>query len=258
MSFDTPRHARPGSRRRLVFVIVALITVALWLLLGWLLLTQHQPGQTRPGGRVPQPLASATVAASAPSGAPAVAVPPDVRWAVVAGVSLPQAASTGPADTSGGRARGFAHTQAGAWVAALHLLVLTAPQVGPEVFGPTIAEQVVGADAARMANNVEADYRQLCDAAQVPYGRPVGNLTATLRGVRIDSYRDTDADLAVLTSDVDSTGAPVLAVATVHMQWSGGDWKLVAPLGGTWTGSVRAATPSEAATFGDLTPPGGG
>ena len=47
-------------------------------------------------------------------------------------------AATGPRQTVGGLARGFAHTQAGAVVAAVHLLVRTTAQVGPAVFDPTL------------------------------------------------------------------------------------------------------------------------
>ena len=108
-------------------------------------------------------------------------LPADVRWVRVAGVDLPVSAATGPTQAVGGLARGFAHTPAGAVVAALHLLVRTSPQVGPAVFDPTITAQVVGPDAGGDARQVTADYQQAAAAAGIAYGQPLGDLPATLR-----------------------------------------------------------------------------
>ena len=97
------------------------------------------------------PAATGTAAAVRPtSTVDSRLLPAEVSWTRLAGVDLPMSPDTGPTQTEGGLARGFAHTPAGAVVAALHLLVRTTPQVGPAVFDPTMTDQVVGCDAAAM------------------------------------------------------------------------------------------------------------
>jgi hypothetical protein len=166
-------------------------------------------------------------------------LPADVQWTVVAGVALPVSPATGPAQSTGGLARGFAHTAAGAVVAAAHLLVRTTAQVGPRVFEPTLDEQVVGEYASAMRRAVENEYRDTAAARGIPYGEPLGDLPARVAGVLVVAYSDQQATLSILTQAVDATGVTRFAATTLTVMWQAGDWRLVAPLRGTWDTQVR-------------------
>ena len=167
----------------------------------------------------------------------------------MAGVDLPVSAATGPAQKVGGLARGFAHTQPGAVVAAVHLLVRTTAQVGPVVFEPTLAEQVVGEHAPAMRTAVADSYREAAARTGVVYGQPLGDLPATVAGVRVDGYTDAQATLSVLTSAVDATGFTRYAATRLSLMWTDDDWHLVAPPGGRWDSEVRIVDPAQIAGY---------
>src|SRR5205823_5075317 len=149
---------------------------------------------------------------------------------------------------AGGLARGFSHDRAGAALAAVHTIVRVAPQAGPAVFEATLRDQVVGADAAAMRAQVGEQYQGLIDQAGVPYGQPVGTLDASLRGYRLLGYSDAEAHLQILT-EVSPNGSPVLARTEVRMRWTGRDWALVAPVGGSFESAVALASEADAAAF---------
>jgi hypothetical protein len=187
------------------------------------------------------------VAAPWPVSPAPIVLPADVTWVSVAGVALPVSATAGPRDQRDGLARAFAHTPAGAVMAAVHLLVRTTPQAGPAVFGPTLRDQVVGDHAAAMRTFVADSYRQL--AGDATDDAPVGTLPAALAGIRVDSYTDQSAALDLLTTAVDATGSPRFAATTIQVAWTGTDWALVAPEHGRWDSAVRSVTPAQAAAY---------
>jgi hypothetical protein len=176
-------------------------------------------------------------------------LPDDVTWTRVSGVDLPVSPTAGPADTSGGLARGFAHTPAGAVLATLHLLVRTTPHVGPAVFEPTLASQVVGEWAPAMRQAVADDYQRGAAAAGIPYGQPLGDLPAALEGARIDAYSAEHADLSVLTAVADDTGSTRYAGTSLTVDWVEQDWRLVAPTSGRWDDKVYPVDPSQTTAF---------
>jgi hypothetical protein len=188
----------------------------------------------------------ATVAAPWPAATTSSALlPGDVSWVRVAGVDLPYSAATGPRESVGGLARGFAHTRAGAVTAAVHLLVRSTPQVGPAVYEPTLQTQVVGENAPAMRELVAQIYTQAAAEAGVAYGQPLGDLHATVAGIRVDAYTADSAVLAVLTSAVDAGGTTRYATTTVRLSWTSNDWMLLAPTGGRWDADVRLLDPAQ-------------
>lgn len=187
----------------------------------------------------------------APS-AVAVVLPADTTWTTVAGVALPVSGTGGPLRREHGLAAGFAHTPAGAVLAAGHLLVNTTPQVGSAVFEPTLRTQVVGEHAEAMRAAVEADYRQL--GGDPAAGGPVGSLPAALAGVRMTSFTDVAARIDLLTVAVDATGAARFVATAIDLAWTGADWALVAPPTGRWDGVVTAVTPAQATAYPPLAP----
>jgi hypothetical protein len=200
-----------------------------------------------PAATTPAPVSGSPAAAAVP-----VVLPADTTWTTVAGVALPVSGTGGPLRREHGLAAGFAHTPAGAVLAAGHLLVNTTPQVGSTVFAPTLRTQVVGENAAVMRAAVEADYRQL--GGDPATGGPVGSLPAALAGARMAAFTDATAHIDLLTVAIDATGAARFVATPIDLNWTGADWALVAPPNGRWDGAVTAVTPAQAAAYPPLAP----
>ncbi|WP_328384349.1 hypothetical protein OHQ88_34370 (plasmid) [Micromonospora zamorensis] len=231
MTYDIIDRARRRTRRT---VTAAIASVAVVTALGTVVAVHHDPSARSSAGASP-------TSASGSGEDGGVELPTDLRWTPIAGVSLPQSGQAGPHDTVGGLARGFSHNKAGAVLAAVHIVVRVAPQVGPSVFDQTLRGQVIGPDAAVMRSRVAQDYDQLRANADVPYGQPVGHLAAALRGYRFTAYTAHEASLQILTEGRDGDGKSVLAASAVRLQWTGSDWSLVAPPGGDFNAAVSLA-----------------
>jgi hypothetical protein len=249
MTVDVIETARRRSRRLLLLVVAATAALTTAVCVAGL-------GLSGTLDATPAPTDPATTgitgpASPAPDGV-SVVLPVDVTWVSVAGVALPVSPTAGPRRRDGGLASGFAHTPAGALLAAVHLLVRTTPQVGADVFAPTLDAQVVGEHAAAMRAAVDADYRTL--GGEAAGGAPVGVLTAALAGARITAYTDSAATVDLLTVAVDATGTARFAASLVELTWTGADWALLAPPGGRWDTVVRPVTPAQAATYPPLAP----
>jgi hypothetical protein len=167
--------------------------------------------------------------------------PTDISWDRVAGIDLPVSASAGPRNRNLGRATQFARTPAGAVLAALHLIVRTSYQAGPDVWEPTLRDQVVGPDASAYLDEVRADHR-----AALQRGGPADRIYAAVAGVRLDSHSTEAASMRVLIEAPTGTGT-ARAAALVQVSWVDGDWRLVAPPKGDWS-AVRAPVPAHAVT----------
>ena len=167
-------------------------------------------------------------------------LPADLTWASVAGVALPVSATEGPR-RSGAIAGGFAHTPAGSVLAAAHIVIRTTPQVGSDVFGPTIRDQVVGPDADAMAQRVGDAYDDLRIHYQVAPGEPAGTLYARLRGFRIEQYTGDDVYLRLVTEGPTAGGGTGLVSSLLQLRWEVDDWALVAPPGGDFAAVMAPA-----------------
>lgn len=232
----TPDNAPPRRRTASVAVVVLVL-----ITLGWAL--------TRIGGNPP--------AAAPPAGPPAAAPPatsttavPEVSYQDLAGLELPASRTAGPRDTDAGRARGFAHNDIGAAFAAVHLLVRTFPFVGSTVFGPTIAEQVVGKDAAALARITDQAYAQTARPAKVNPGDPLRSEGGWVAGYRLDSPQTPDErTVRVLIRQVADLEAEGFTEYRVHLTWRDGDWRLIAPAWGDWRTAARAMTNADPARY---------
>ncbi|MBP1782722.1 hypothetical protein J3R08_002572 [Micromonospora sp. HB375] len=238
MTYDVISHARRTTHRRLTAIGLAAAATAAAVTIALVAgATADRPVGSPSERAEPAVLSSVDAEERLPS---------DMQWVDVAGVSVPVSSRSGPRITSGGQARGFAHDQVGAVLAAVHIVVRINPQVGPAVFGPTLRDQVVGPHAAAMRVQVAQAYDEL--RAQLS-GQPLGRLTAILRGYRIGSYRDDEAAVGLLTEAPGANGVPLLVVAEVRVRWTGSDWALLAPAGGTFEQTVMAASDADTATF---------
>ena len=247
MTFDVIAAARRRTRR-LVLVVAGTGAVICALVYPLGLYANSRLDDNAPT----TPTATMPAQVSGSPSTSAVVLPADTTWTAVAGVALPVSATAGPLRRDHGLAAGFAHTPAGALLAAVHLLVNTTPQVGSAVFEPTLHTQVVGENAAAMRAAVEADYRQL--GGDSVTGGPAGSLTAALAGVRMAAYSDAASSIDLLTVAVDASGTARFVATPVDLAWTGSDWALLAPPAGRWDGVVAAVTPAQAAAYPPLAP----
>ncbi|MBK8075381.1 MAG: hypothetical protein IPK24_07400 [Kineosporiaceae bacterium] len=203
---------------------------------------------------------------------PAASSTPDLehgtlRWVDFAGLQLPVSATHGPRCLSGLRAACFSRDEAGAALAAVHVLVRTFAFAGPGVFTPTIAEQVVGPGQAQLARETSATYRSYAAEAGVRGEGPIRGEAGSIAGYRTEpapsprtpsaasvSPSSSDAAVAervvvVLVKGVGEAGAPVFTEYRVGLVWVEGDWRVIAPPWGDWSGVARVVSSPDPATY---------
>jgi hypothetical protein len=241
------RTTTPRGRRILPAALAGGMALVVGLVCGALLFGaggQRPPGTGTASTAQPEPASPTQPPGSPPATAPrpggeATAPeepPPDVTVIEVQGARLPASGSAGPWESRGGLARGFARDRAGVALAAAHILVRVHPEVGADVFGPTLADQVVGPYADALVTNVAYGYEQLLNRWPVAYGEPAGSLHLTVRGYRIDAFTDDDTSVSLLLEVPDGDGS-LLGSTGLRMRWHEGDWALVAPVDGAFTGT---------------------
>jgi hypothetical protein len=161
-----------------------------------------------------------------------------LRWGGYHGVELPSSSAAGPRNTSGDLASGYSDTPLGALLAAVNIGVRANAQWGPAVFGPTIRDQVTGADAPALLASCQSGYDQASQAAHVTAGQPLGNAYVTEEAFRWIAYTPSDATVDLVSAGPGSQGVTVRAVTRVEVVWDGGDWQVIAPPGGDWGNSA--------------------
>lgn len=190
----------------------------------------RRPAPTEAASRAPSPKSSSSVPAVSTAG---------WRDASVDGAPVPVSAADGPSRTAGGLASGFTDTPAGAVLAGVNIAVRTSGQLGPDVFAPTIAQQVTGSGEAAL---LAAAWRQYGQATQqatpARSGGAAGPATSAVTSFLLAAWSPAQAAV-VLTVSAGSGTQEQLAIP-LHLQWLGGDWRLVAPSNGTFTVSAAA------------------
>jgi len=184
-------------------------------------------GSPRPDRRSPAPAASGTSIPQLPRVSLA-----GLRWSDYHGVRLPSSPAAGPRHTRSGLAWGFSDTPLGALLAALDIAVRANAQWGPDVFVPTIGNQLTGPDAAALMASCQAGYGQASQAAHITGGRPLGNADVTEEAFRWVGWSPADATVDLVSAGPGSQGVTVRASTRVEVVWQGGDWRVVAPPGG--------------------------
>jgi hypothetical protein len=173
------------------------------------------------------------------SGDPSAAAPtapvvddggPDLRWAAFRPAQdLPESKSAGPSRRLDGRVAGFTRTQLGATLAAIHISHRIDPTVGPGIFEPTITEQVIGGEAARLREIVSKSYEDGRAKQGKGVGEPLDAGTARLAAYKVETYSPDTATVAVITAYEDRSQ---FFSYRLDLRWVEGDWHLVAPTGG--------------------------
>jgi hypothetical protein len=144
---------------------------------------------------------------------------------------LPYSGSAGPCKVTATTATGFAHTPAGALLAAAQVSGRISVTTPLEVATDTIEQQVI-AGPARDA---------LLSSTRARAGKPLteqdaGQLTAW----SMLTYTPDTAVVSLALANPGLTGQYVTLPITVR--WADGDWRVVAPPGGSWDSSA-AVTP---------------
>jgi hypothetical protein len=174
-----------------------------------------------------------------------------VTWEPVAGVALPVSRTHGPRVTDDGRAAGFTESELGAALAAVHVLVRTGANVGPDIYEPTITQQVTGTNAAAMKVLTDQQYQQLRLSTGAADGDPLPGGNAEVLGYRIADFSKKAATVEVAMTAPDL--ATQVLVFDVALQRSAEDWLVIAPPRGDWgaVATTLSAAPEGLLSYGE-------
>ncbi|MEU5885181.1 hypothetical protein [Spirillospora sp. NPDC047279] len=168
-----------------------------------------------------------------------------LTWKDYSGVRLPYSALDGPRMTRGDLASGFSRTPRGALLAAIHIGVRANPQWEPHVFEDTIRRQVTGPDGSELLSETRSSK---AGQREQPAGDSGAKAYVVIEAFRWQGYTPETASLDLLTAGPGDSDATVRAVTRLQVQWRRGDWRLVAPPGGAWSGSAAPARTTEGYT----------
>lgn len=158
---------------------------------------------------------------------------PDITWERLAdGSDVPRSREGGPRNFGEAAASGFARSEIGAAMAAIHISIRAAGGLGPKVFEPTIREQVSGENAAAMLARVAQEYESERSRQGIPAGAALPAGSARLAAYKVDTYSPDQATVTVV-SDYASDATKFFGYR-VDLQWSGSDWRVVAPPEGSF------------------------
>ncbi len=167
---------------------------------------------------------------------------PSITWTDFHGIQLPVSAQAGPRHDQHGLACGFTDTPPGAVLAAVNIGVRTAAQWGPRIYRPTITHHVTGPGAAALLAADNSDYAAMRAAAHVAPGQPAGRGDAVEAAYRLAAYTPSAATADIVTEGPAGNGTTAIAVTRIQVVWRRGDWRVVAPPGGTWASSASTAS----------------
>ena len=138
---------------------------------------------------------------------------------ISAGSSCRSRRSAGPHDVRGGLAWGFADTPLGALLAAVNIGVRANAQWGPDVFGPTIRDQVTGPDAAALlAELPRPATTRPYGPTGVPAGQSLGRAYVTEEAFRWVAYTPVDATVDIVSAGPGDQGTTVRAVTRIEVR----------------------------------------
>ena len=230
-TYAARRRRRWRRRRRLALLAVVVIAATI--------AAQHAAHPHQPNGTSASRSAPAAPSATSTG---RVRFGPGFRWFDFYGIDLPVSATAGPHRIHNGLSGGFTDTPLGAVLAAVNITVRTSAQWGPGIYRPTINHHVVGPAAGILLAADNSDYAALRAAAHVAPGRPAGRAYAVEAAYRLVRYTPGSATVAIVSEGPASNGTAVLAVTRIHVRWLRGDWRVVAPPGGTWSRSAATVS----------------
>ena len=240
--------ARPG--RRTVALTAAAVVVAV------------VPGRRRVPARDPRlprhrstPGESGRLLPGAEPGSAPAGDLADRRWR--RRLLLPFSSLHGPRTTTDNQAAGYSHTEAGAALCAVQVLLRTSATSGPTVFEPVLAAQVTGANAPAMQLLVRRQYDQLAAQYDVTGGGPLPIADSHVVGYQVTAYDDQQGTASVdVVVDSPALAAKGQVVSfPVQLQWTYDDWRVIAPPQGDWgqVATTLDAQPAGLSSYDDIT-----
>jgi hypothetical protein len=243
---DGPYDNNDRPRRTQPWLLIVLAAVVLAAALVFVLTRKHttaKPAPTTPTVTNKVGTSKVTTASSTSVGT----ADDDITWKQYPGLGwLPYSRAAGPSVESAGLASGFAHNELGSVFAAIHISNRSGAGRGPDVFRPTIQQQVVGPEAVTYLRNVEGDYAAARQKYGLAEGSPIPSPeTGTLLAYKANMLSPDLAEVQYVISPApDSTR---FFNITVSVQWIVDDWRLVAP--SSSSSSFSAELPSIPASF---------
>ncbi|GLY17997.1 hypothetical protein Kisp01_50110 [Kineosporia sp. NBRC 101677] len=184
---------------------------------------------------------------------------PDVTWQDFANVNLPVSASAGPYVLTPTRAFGFSRDDAGAALAAVHILVRAFPGAGSDSFVPTIREQVTGTAREQLAARTQSAYDgSLKGMDGVEVGEPLPLGQGWIVAYRmVSGVRESSDGARTVQVLVEGSGETLgYTEYTVDLQWIDDDWRIEAPRWGDWGSVARPVEfpyPTSYRSYDDIT-----
>jgi hypothetical protein len=154
----------------------------------------------------------------------------DLRWEQLGPLHLPYSAGAGPCQITETTVSGFAHTPAGALVAAAQITSRTSITTPLSVATDTIEQQVIASPARDQLLAKTKNQKPVTE-------ENAGQLTAW----SVLSYSDDTAVISLAMTNAALQGQYVTIPVT--LRWDNGDWRMVAPPTGSWDSSA-AVTPT--------------
>jgi hypothetical protein len=222
----------PAQSRLIIWFLTAvlLIAVVLFAILVMVPSYQHkQPPASAAATATDPPAAPNTTtppvdSSDLPADATPTTAPPGVAWQLVGQVAVPASAVAGPNRVNAGRASGYAQNPVGALIAAAQLSTRAGYSAGRSNWEPTLLQQTV----ASTDRDALLTFLRSANASGVPQAGP-GELSQ-IAGFRFYSYTPAVATVGL----VRRTPAGAYSITTLTVRWLDGDWKLLAPPGGSW------------------------
>ncbi|MCI2238109.1 hypothetical protein MO973_09640 [Paenibacillus sp. TRM 82003] len=167
----------------------------------------------------------------------------ELRWQQIDGVWFPVSPVAGPTTLDNERAAGFADSDLGAALAAVHLVYRASAAPGPSSFDIALREQVAGPAAAQLTESVRRDYDEARRTAGLAEGEPLPPGAATFLGYRVSALPDGNRAVQIVEQAPDANGVlqpfafdvVMTRVRSTTASTTVEDWKVVAPSTGTWS-----------------------
>jgi len=234
MSMDTD--PRPKSRNVSLIAALAVLVVAVLALavvgVASLLPSHKSPPTAQHTTPPTSPTAAASAAGCPTDTATVLTAAPVVQWQTLGQMTLPTGGAVyGPCQLTATTATGYAHTPGGALIAAVQIFARSTTSAPVDVAVATVQGQFIHTtDRDILLNSAKTSPRQSLSPDRV------GRVAA----YQVSAYTPDTASLSVAYR-ADALPGQYVAMRLV-VQWLDGDWRMVPPLAGTWSGAGEALT----------------
>jgi hypothetical protein len=225
-----PESGRPGYRRASLIAALVVVAVAILALavVGVTSLVRTDPAPTATASTPPAAPTSPTGSAGCPTDtATVLAAAPVVTWQALGQMTLPTGGSAfGPCRVTAITAAGYARTPGGALVAAVQIFARSTTSAPVDVAVATVQQQFVA--------NGDRDLL-LTSARTSPRASLSPERIARVAAYQIGTFSPDAVSLSVAYRADAMPGQYV--VMRLVLQWVDGDWRMVPPIAGSWSGA---------------------